>query len=184
LIEQKLRSFFDDIKAKTNGNHVEHTFSKIEKTCLHLQNSRDGKCKSHIHRKEIGYVSRENLCKKYELSKITDGLTTPHHICSEIMGIKQQITFDQTEDAGLGILNTFWLGLIPSAIQQTILENIKQDVLLKYTPDTATCKVYEAELQEQWNGIKDLIVAKATGLHRIIGQTILSNLLRKSYHRE
>jgi len=47
---------------------------------------------------------------------------------------------------------------------------IQSITLLQYTANIAACKSFSKELEQSWNAIKDLIMAKAIGLHCIIGE--------------
>lgn len=163
---------------------MKHTFEEIKKNCVHLQNSHEGKCKTHINTKEIGYVSARELCKKYDFFEILDGLHTSHHICFELLGIQHQQTFRQTDDAELGILNAYWLGLVPKAIQQIIFASFIQEILLQHTPDLAAYKAYGIDLKDQCESIQDLILAKVVGLHRIVGKSSkgIEQRYKKTFH--
>jgi len=49
------------------------------------------------------------------------------------------------------------------------MKNFNKERLLHFTPNSTTCIALAKDLGIAWSDIQDLIMAKAIGLHRIIG---------------
>ena len=180
VIEQKLKAFFLQLQRYSNNQVIIDLLDDIEKECTFLQKSDLGR-KEKVHHNDFTYVSNEDLFKKYDISNCIEGLKVKGRFCSEIMGIEQQHSNMERQDGKLGILDAFWLGMVPSRLDNIINSSLKPSQLLQFTSEFTACKRFSEELQESWNAIKDLIQAKAIGLHRIIGE--ISKRKEKEYKK-
>jgi len=171
LIEQKLRMLFNLLKGHTNKKYLLDLIHNIEKECIQLQNTHIGHTSSKTkHSTRHGYVSLTELQKKYDLSHIFDGFQANGHLfCSEIMGIVDQAPAMPINDMDIHILDAYWLGLTPSSMDRLIQRASSSKNLFAFTPNKAACSAASADLLSTWNEVKDLLMAKAIGLHRIIG---------------
>ena len=179
LIEQKLKNFFVVLGRYTNTDNMENLFTQIEKECLWLKDSNIGKVKKTSPTTKFNYASISNLKEKYNLRNSREGCTTKGRFCSEMMGILEQPNACGILDKDLCILDAFWLGLIPTNLEKVIISNINRGYLSQFTPMQTACIAMESDLKSMWMEIKDLIMAKAIGLHRIIGS--ISKSKEKEY---
>jgi len=182
LIEQKLKNFFVIFGQHTNKANIADLFSKIENTCLWLKNSTLGKVKQASPTTKFNYASINDLQGKYDIQKSHEGCTTKGNFCSELLGVLEQPNAITTPDKDLCILDAFWLGLIPSKLDVLISNNINRKRISEFIPLQTACIAMETELKDMWEEIKELIMAKAIGLHRIIGS--ISKNIEKSYREE
>jgi len=180
-IEQKLKALFINLQTVSNEIYITGLLNKIEKECLKLQQSNLGK--SSVKPQEgISYVPISDLHKKHGVENSIQGLHKNGYFCSEAIGIIQHHTQIDVKDECLGILDSFWLGLIPKSIDSIISAAFSPYNLLNFTPNLAACKTFHSDLKQSWNAIKDLIMAKAIGLHRIIGE--ISKDKEKEYRKK
>ena len=169
IIEQKLKNLFLQLQSYSNEQFIIDLLGNIEEECTFLQQSDLGRSDK-AHHNDFTYISRKDLLKKYEISNCIEGLKIKGKFCSEIMGIDQQRTSIARQDGKLGILDAFWLGLVPARLDNVVKDYVNPYKLMQFTPEIAACKNINKELLESWNAIKDLLKAKAIGLHRIIGE--------------
>ena len=170
LIELKLKNLFVNLRTATNEEQMQNLFKTIEKECVFLQKSTLGRCKKANYVEKFSYIHINELEKKYNISNLMEGCSIYGTLFSELLGVIPQKTATNIQDRDLGILDAFWLGLIPDSINNIILKGINKNNLLRFTPDTTTCIATAKDLFQAWLEIQDLIMAKAIGLHRIIGQ--------------
>ena len=79
-------------------------------------------------------------------------------------------------------MDVFWLGLIPTKIDKLIANNINRKEIFNFTPSQSACIAMETDLKEMWEEVKELLMAKAIGLHRIIG--FISKNKEKEYREK
>jgi len=181
LIEMKLKNLFVNLKTATNEEQMQNLFKVIEKECIFLQKSTLGRCKKASHVEKFSYIHIHELKKKYSINNLMEGCSISGTLFSELLGVIPQTTATNIQDRDLGLLDAFWLGLIPNAINNIILEGISKNRLLGFTPDATTCVAMAKDLSQAWSEIQDLIMAKAIGLHRIIGQ--ISKTKEKNFRK-
>jgi len=80
------------------------------------------------------------------------------------------------------IIDVFWLGLIPTSIDRIIKSTCSHSHFLYHTPDIASCKVLSNDCLATWKELQDIIMAKAIGIHRIIGSIIKEK--EKAYRKK
>jgi len=153
LIELKIKNLFVHVKTATSEEHLQNLFGKVEKECLFLQKSTLGRCKKTIHIEKFSYITADDLKKKYNLENMIEGCMTSGTVFSELIGIIPQSTAMNVQDRDLGLLDAFWLGLIPNSINNIFLESIHKKELSQYTPDTTACVAMARELNQAWSEI-------------------------------
>ena len=154
LIEQKLKNLFVNLREATNEDYMDDIFRKLEKECLKLQQSNIGRCKKSNFVERYTYISMEELKKKYNLDSLMEGCNTRGTFCSELMGIVQQTTARDIHDRDLGILDAFWLGMVPKSLDNIIGNCIKKNKLLNFTRNIPACGAMETDLFKTWSEIK------------------------------
>ena len=97
-----------------------------------------------------------------------EGCDTHGTFCSELMGIVQQTTARDIQDRDLEILDAFWLGMVPKSLDNIICNHIHKNRLLNFTQNIQACNAMAIDLTKAWSEVKELLMAKAIGLHRII----------------
>ena len=183
LIEQKIRFLLLKIQKATNNNFLNDFLQKIELECTHLQSSSlMHTAPSKFTQKRFTYITIKELMKKYELSHIQEGFSIPDPIFSEALGILPQSIAKNIKDEDLKILDIFWLGLIPSSMENIVKAHCNQTQFLRFTPNIPASKGFSNDCLSTWREIKDLIMAKAIGLHRIVGA--ISKKKEKYYRKE
>jgi len=120
--------------------------------------------------------------KKYELSHIQEAFSIPDPFFSEALGILPQSIAKNIRDEDLKILDIFWLGLVPSSMENIVKAHCNQTQFLRFTPNIPASKGFSNDCLSTWREIKDLIMAKAIGLHRIVGA--ISKKKEKYYRKE
>jgi len=180
-IEQQLKALFLQIQRYTSNHFIEVLLNNIEKECESLQKSNLGQ-KHNVSHNDLSYIPVNELIKKYGIANCTEGFHVQGKFCSEMLGIEQQHINTDRPDSKLGILDAYWLGMIPSRVDKVLKSSFSISRLSQFTPDNATCKVLKGDLDESWETIKELIMAKAIGLHRIIGE--ISKEKEKQYRKK
>ena len=178
IIEQQLKVLLLNLQKYTDNQYVTDALLEVEKECHFLQESNLGR-NGKVYHKEFSYISSKELLKKHDIQSCIEGLKVKGKFCSEIMGIKRQQVSTNKLDKHLGILDAYWLGMVPLRVDQAMTSSFSPFELLRFTGNMATCKAFSNELKKSWNTIKDLLKAKAIGLHRIIGG--LSKQKEESY---
>ena len=182
LIEQKLKNFFVTFEHYTSKDNLEKVFMQIEKECLLLRKSKIGKIKSASTTAKFNYASIQDLMGKYDLQRSQEGCNTKGNFCSELLGILEQPNACGVQDKDLCMLDAFWLGLIPVKLNNIIRSSINRKQISSFTHIKNAYTAMETELEGRWLEINDLLMAKAIGLHRIIG--FISKAKEKEYREK
>jgi len=183
LIEQKVRFLFLQFKEATNLDSLKSLLKKVEKECLSLQ-SKTNLNPSHRNKlpKRGTYVDLANLMQKYEINDIQEAFVLPGPFFSEALGILPQSFARNVKDEELSILDAFWLGLTPTRLHKLLLTECNSHKFLPHCPDVASCKHTSNVCLSTWDEIQDLIMAKAIGIHRIVGT--ISKSKEKAYRKK
>jgi len=124
LIELKIKNLFVHLKTATSEEHLQTLFGRVEKECLFLQKSTLGRCKKTVDMEKFSYITADDLKKKYNLENMIEGCMTPGTVFSELIGIIPQSTAMNVHDRDLGLLDAFWLGLIPNSINNIFYNSV------------------------------------------------------------
>ena len=172
LINSKLITFFRKILHLSSHNCISSILREIEVGFCDLQLKNIGRLKKVPHHRNNIYISTKNLLHKWEISKeqlsgvcINDNCL----ILSEIIGLLPNPHTHIYYDDELGIIDAPWLGMIPCFLDNCIIRSCKK--LDGTITHAETMQQIAITLLELWGEIKDLIMGKAIGLHRIIGTT-------------
>jgi len=183
LIEQKLRFFLSQIQNATDKNFFISLLKKLETECSSLQaTSLLTKPTRNNVQKRFTYVKLDDLMEKYEINNLQEGFSVSNPFFSEALGILPQSIAKNVTDENLKVLDVFWLGLIPASFDHIITSHCNSSNLFLFTPNITACKALSNECLSTWREIKDLIMAKAIGIHRIVGT--ISKEKEKAYRKK
>jgi len=183
LLEQKIRFFLKQIQKATDNQFLENLIKQLELECLNLQSrSLLSEKPNKVTQKRFTYIKINELLKKYEISNLQEGFKVQGPLFSEVFGIRPQPIATNTKDEDLKILDVFWLGLTPTSIDRILKSNCSSLQFFNYCPDMTSCKAFSQECLSTWKEIKELIMAKAIGIHRIIGA--ISKEKEKNYRKK
>ena len=182
LVEQKIRYLLRQIQMATDNEFVKSLLERLEKECFNLQSKNLLNKKSNkMTPKRITYIGLGELLNKYEITDIQEGFHIKDSFFSELFGIKPQSITENIKDENLKILDVLWMGLTPTSLDNILKSHCGYSRFLNYSPDVASCKALANECLSTWTEIKELIMAKAIGIHRIIG--VISKNKEKIYRK-
>ena len=183
LIEQKLKVLFRQILNATNETFLYDFIKKLEIECLALQSKNLLNKKSNKAIKDrFTYIKIEDLLRKYEITNLKEGFSVTGPFFTEAIGILPQSSALNAKDEDLKVLDVFWLGLTPKTIDCIFKSSCRHSQFFLYTPDITACKAFSKECLTNWREIQDIIMAKAIGIHRIIGS--ISKEKEKAYRKK
>jgi len=183
IIEQKLRVSLLQIQRATDNSFIIKLLENLESECLNLQsknlfNNKPNK----VTQKRFTYIKIEELLQKYEITNLQEGFHVQGPFFSEAFGILPQSIAKNIKDENLKLIDVFWLGLTPITIDRIMKSNCNHLQFLQYSPDMALCKAFSDDCLSTWKEIKELLMAKAIGIHRII--STISKEKEKSYRKK
>ena len=183
IIEQKLRILLLQIRRATDNSFIIKLLENLENECLNLQlktlfNNKPNK----VLQKGFTYIKIEELLQKYEITNLQEGFHVQGPFFSEAFGILPQSIAKNIKDENLKLIDVFWLGLTPITIDRIMKSNCSHLQFLQYSPDVASCKAFSNDCLSTWTEIKELLMAKAIGIHRII--STISKEKEKSYRKK
>jgi len=181
LIESKFRLFFLELSRATNRESVYKCIKEVETTFLDLQHRNVDRLApiEPIHNNR--YLPIQSILSRENLSDIHAALKSPKfNFCCEVFGLLPQSSAIPIRDDQIGLVDCTWLGLMPQAIDNILkeqCENIKSFI----THQETAMHLYSS-LNQSWQEIKNLIMGKAIGIHRIICST--GKRLEKTWRKE
>jgi len=183
LIESKFRLFFLEISRATTRESVYICIKKVEATFLDLQHRNVDRLIpiAPIHNNR--YLSIQSILSRENLPDIQAALrSTKFNFCCEIFGLLPQSSAIPIRDDQIGLVDCTWLGLMPQVIDNILKEQCENIKCVITHQETAT-HLYSS-LYQSWQEIKNLIMGKAIGTHRIICSTgrRLEKTWRKKYN--
>jgi len=171
LTEAKLKLFFLDLGKATNFENVVTGIRMIEQEFLDLQNIQIGRLTKLPAGLNTRYLlSIQSILEKENCSSIKVATeSSKFSFFSKIFGLNPFTNGKEVTDETLGLLDSPWLGLIPLSIDK-IMMNLCTAIKI-FIPHHQTAESISIMLQQSWKEIKNLIMGKAIGIHRVIGST-------------
>jgi len=170
LTEAKLKLFFLDLRKATNYDNVENGLKMIEGAFLDLQEKQTGRLKNLPIVLNNRYISIQNILAREKCNSIRAATESPNfNFMSEIFGLTPVLNGTEITDESLGLVDCPWLGLTPISIDKIML-NLCTNINA-FIDHSRTAENLSIMLQQSWREIKNLIMGKAIGIHRVIGST-------------
>ena len=170
LINQHLRLLYMKMAETTSWNFVNETVLKISNGFIHHQLNHTGRLKKLSSTKINSYLSLSELYLKWGQDNLIS--TIEDERCSillDIFGITPEPNPFSKGDEEIGIIDLPWLGFIPNFLNSTLLDACTQlDGVFR---PTDTRNAISKHLCTMWEEIKELILGRAIGLHRVTGTT-------------
>ena len=170
LIESKFRIFFLDLMKATNFAYVEDCLRRVEIAFLNMQLQNTGRLRSMDGSINNRYTSSAEILDREGLDCIQNALNSSKiNICCEIFGLLPNSNGIEIHDDQIGLVDCPWLGLMPRQIDDILIAQCNKTrnfVMHKETADTIV-----SSLTYSWNELKNLIMGRAIGAHRIICST-------------
>ena len=168
LINDKLISFFKKLQHATSFQFAKDTLVDIEKAFLHAQTAQTGRLKRVPNYRNNLYIPISELLLKWDI-QIWDSFNLPIScfILSEIFGLEPNSQNHIYDDEELGVVDAPWLGLIPNFLNLTIKSACTH--LDGGCTHHETRKMTTNSLLHSWEELKELMMGKAIGMHRVIG---------------
>ena len=184
-VENKLRIFFTKLNSYYSFTFMTNILNGIEKICSQIHHSNACRLKKPTNPTSNMYITSIHLFAKYGFSSWTNALSQDNvpsscFIFSEIFGIRLQNRNADFKDEELGLLDAFWLGLVPKQIDLYIQKSCKEGAHTGLDHDN---RIYcKEELLQSWREIKGYILGRAVGIHRII--STISNETEKENQKK
>ena len=170
LLNQKLRELFLYLASNTSSPNVINICQKIEAAFLFHQNMNSCRLKNIPIYRRNSYLPIMDLLQKWEHETIMTAIQDEScEILLEIFGTVPREPAIQHGDEELGLIDTPWLGLVPSFLN-SIMDSACRRLGISENHETTRIAV-TSKLERMWMDVKSLIQGSATGLHRIIGST-------------
>jgi len=170
LIESKLRLFFLDLRKATSFENVENCLKELEKTFLQMQTKNLGRLRHMEPKNNNRYLSLANIFHREKIKCVQDALnSSKFNFCCELFGLLPNSLDREIQDDQIGLIDCPWLGLMPICVD-TIIKN-RCDDICSFVMHKETAFSLTLNLQNSWSEIKNLIMGRAIGAHRIICST-------------
>jgi len=170
LIDGKLGTFFLSLQKATSFKFAKGILHDIEKAFLEAQESHLGRIKKVPKFRNNLYLPIVDLMAKWDMQTWDSfNLPTQCFILSEILGLEPNPQTHIYGDEELGIIDAPWLGMIPKFVNNIVTSACKN--LDGSCTHLETRAAYTEMLLHSWEELKELIMGKAIGMHRIIGTT-------------
>jgi len=170
LLNQKLRELFLYLASNTSSPNVINICQQIEVAFLFHQNNNSCRLKNIPSYRRNSYLPIMDLLQKWDHENIMTAIQDEScEIMLEIFGIVPRPSAIQHGDEELGLIDTPWLGLVPSFLN-SIMDSACRKLGISENHETTRIAI-TSKLERMWTDVKSLIQGSATGLHRIIGST-------------
>ena len=171
LIESKLRNLFHNIQQSTNHDNVIRCLHTIEKEFLQHQLNQTGRLCKMQKSTNTRYLPTKLILERESCESIGIAMNSrTFNFLSEVFGLYPMHNGSSiVRDEQIGIIDCPWLGLIPTFLDNILLQLCRST--RKFIPHKETADIIEEDLIHSWKEIKELIMAKAIAIHRIIGST-------------
>jgi len=181
LIESKLRLFFLELMRATSIQNVEDCLKELGMAFLRMQTQNLGRLRPVEREHNNRYLSLTDILANEGLICIQDALnSSKFNFCCQVFGLLPNSNGTEIQDDQIGLVDCPWLGLMPTCIDNIIgtqCNNICTFVMHKETASFLT-----TNLQESWKEIKNLIMGRAIGAHRIVCST--GRRIEKEWRKE
>jgi len=182
LIEAKFHLFFLELCKATNEINMEECIKKIEKTFLNLQDMQVGRLSKipvHLNHR---YISISNILCREGLQTMKEAINNrkSFNFFSELFGLSPSLNGTEIKDEEIGLVDCPWLGLTSTQVD-SIMESTC-DGVNKFISHEGTANALSQYLHQSWKEIKNLIMGKAIGIHRLIGS--IGSKLEKEWKKE
>jgi len=170
LINDKLIAFFSKLHQATSFAFAKDVILDIEKEFLQAQALHMGRTKKVPNHRNNLYLPINQLLLKWDINTWQSfHFRKSCYILSEIFGLEPNSQNHIYDDEELGIIDAPWLGLVPKFMEKIITSACTY--LDGKCDHHETKKLYTTLLLNSWEEIKELMMGKAIGMHRIIGTT-------------
>ena len=181
LLNSKLRSFFMLMTECTSQIFSEQVLSKIMQGFLVHQSKNTGRLVPIPAHRNNQYLQMNDLLQKWNYTMLQEAMQDDNcGIMLDIFGITPYRHPIQKGDEETGLIDAPWLGLIPTFVDNLIVDSCSD--LDGKCPCIKTRKTFQHHLIGRWDEIKDLILGRAVGLHRVTGST--SKEVEKMFSKE
>jgi len=182
LIEAKFHLFFLELRRATNESNMEECIKKIEETFSQLQDRQIGRLSKIPVLLNNRYSSMSNIFCREGLTSI--GAAINHrknfNFFSELFGLSPSLNGIDIKDEEIGLVDCPWLGLTPIQVDDIMKSTC--DGINKFLPHDGSANALSQYLHQSWKEIKNLIMGKAIGIHRLIGS--VGSTLEKEWKKE
>jgi len=170
LTEAKLKLFFLDLGKASSLTNVDKCIADIEKMFLEMQSKQTGRLNKLPSTLNNRYLTISDILNREGLENVRTATESSHfHFFSEILGLLPSSTGVEIKDDEIGLVDSTCLGLIPIPLENII--NSYCNHIKQFIPHAETAMIQTTILTQSWNEIKNLIMGKVIGIHRIIGST-------------
>jgi len=170
LINSKLRSFIISLIQASTWEFAINLIRNIAAEFLFHQENNTGRLRDIPGTRNNLYLTIEDILMKYGKESIKSAILDSNcTMLLDVFGMIPRENFSNFGDEELGIIDLPWLGLIPNFLDNMIIQAcVTLDGNHPYLP---TKEAMTKDIICTWNIIKNINLARATGLHRIIGTT-------------
>jgi len=163
LLERKLAELIQYINLTMNGKEVENFLQKVESTMTELH----GKEKMEREDAHMRYRSRATWLLEENMATWQEMVSSVIPIYSHIFGFTPVMEFEIK--SGMEIDQAL---CIPLGFASRALDKVVDSLVSRYrvfSSDSIMCRTMEGNILSLWKEIKDINMARAMGLHSIIG---------------
>jgi len=180
-IGMKLSHLFNDIKLQSSEARVQVIIGDINKAFIALQNSQEGRKSKLDKSRNISYINIKNILQKIQAKEISDAIQTkPSSFFLSLFHITPEELHNNISDEEVGVIDTPWLGLMPSRIDGIILRHLQQ--ISQEFVDKEDGMHWGRQLQHSWKEIMAINMGRCIGIHRILND--MGNEKEKSLIKE
>jgi len=181
LIESKFRIFFINLLKATDSKNVETCLKDTETTFLKMQSQNLGRLRHMDRSINIRYIPLADILHREGRECIHDALkNSKENICCEIFGLLPNSNGPIMHDDQIGLVDCPWLGLIPISIDKIMVHHCNK--IRHFILHKESALPIVSDLIFSWNEIKNLIMGRAIGAHRVICST--GKRIEKAWRKE
>ena len=170
LLNQHLRLFYLKMAEITSWEFVTQIIKDISTGFLHHQTNHTGRLKKLAKSRNEFYLSLSELCLKWGQEQLVSAIKNDRcNILLDIFGITPAFDPLCKGDEEIGIIDLPWLGLVPTFVDDILINACTN--LDRTSRPAATVKAISKQLSGMWEEIKELMLGRAIGLHRVISST-------------
>jgi len=167
VVGSQLATLFAEMEKKTSSSEILDIIYEIEACFLNLQRKQIGRLLKMSNDRNILYIPINEIVKKMQENSVEDAIKShPIKFFLNLFHMTPDKLMMEPGDEESGLLDSVWLGLMPSIITTVIHTNIRK--ISKTLGDREEGLYWKETLMQDWRRIENFNMGRAIGIHRIM----------------
>jgi len=181
VVGSQINAFFAELESRSSPSENLKLMHEVEACFLQLQRNHVGRLLKLSNARNILYIPIHEIINKLQKNSVQDAIKShPINFFLNLFHITPDKLMMEPMDEESGLLDSVWLGLMPTTIAQIMYMSIKK--ISRNFGDREEGLFWKESMMQNWRQIESLNMGRATGIHRImngIGNEFQTDLIKK-----